>query len=269
MRVISIKHSRAQIYCREMRKKFFEERILRLALYITIPYTLISNFLSHCPPLSMDYWILSIMDSLDVVIRNCCYGVIAGIAFYFFNDFHKSIGSKIDKYNGMFSELHKLWWGIYNPLSNVNSNTYDESKDIITNIQYIYQYLYENKTGKEINAQTILEIPRDRLSYINYKWQTAQEEKKKFLEIYGNIISREEYSRMAYSEYDISIEVLKTAFSDIMVIDEKEYVCITERNLQRALYLMVQFEKDLAKMVNKYFEFYYGDYKSIKMPEII
>ena len=85
------------------------ERMVLWALSFSVIYALVSNFLTHCPPLPLSANILDIMASIDETIRNCCYGIIAGISFYLLNDFYKNAYKKVDIYNDMYPNLYNLW----------------------------------------------------------------------------------------------------------------------------------------------------------------
>ena len=262
--------TKGQIFRQTFRKQLKNESILITLFLVALIYAFLSNIFLRCTPLCIDRGILNIMASVDDLFRNCCYGLIVSILFYVINDYYKNIGSKIDGYNEMFPELYEMWWSLFYSLSFETDDQYNESKGIDSNYNILYHHFKEGKKDKEFSPLNIIQIPFDKFNHLQCMWQTALENKKKFLEIYGNIINRKEYSQLAYSEYDISLAIVNSAIEDIKIFNNREHVCITERNLQRALYLIVQYELYLAKMVNKYSEFYYGERNRMaKMPETI
>ena len=47
-------------------------------------------------------------------------------------------------------------------------------------------------------------------------------------------------------------------------IREGKLILIRDYDIQRALYLILNFKTDMAKMVNKYSVFYYGDQRGVR-----
>ena len=100
--------NRSQIITGLMLKRLMQEKILLAFLVGSILYGFISNLLigyniTVCPS-----WFSVIGKSIDDVIRNTCYGVIAGISFYLVNDLYKNVYTKVDVFNAMFNKLYMI-----------------------------------------------------------------------------------------------------------------------------------------------------------------
>jgi len=236
-----------------------DERVVLTILCIAIFYALVSNILLHVPPLRINPILLDMMASLDDVIRNCCYGVVASIAFYFLNDYYKKIESKVDEYCGMYPDLYELWLKVYQlvlALSNQKCVSKQNQKETIDDI---VQYVCKNN----IDSRD-LEVEVDIYHTMLLLWTELFKEKKKFLEVYGNTISREEYFKLNDNEYATSLEILNDAMPKMNNYEKGMTVSISSHYLQRTIYLIVKYKSDLAKMVNKYSRYYYGNQRGIR-----
>lgn len=257
-----MKRKRNRIIWKLIREKYKNEVFVISALLLSITYTIVSSFCLRCSPLIINSTILDIMASLDEVIRNCCYGVIAGIVFYFLNDFYKSTYSLIDTYNRMFPELYKVWLKIYQLIFTLSDQKYDIShKDDVYNF-LLANFVKEDDIHKE-NFKNI-ETPYDKCHLLLWLWTDVNIERKKFLEIYGNIISREEYSKLNYNEYDVSIDMLKAVISETEHYEKEPTVSIPNRYIQRTIFLICTLKNDLVIMANKYSKFYYETRRGIR-----
>ena len=65
-------------------------------------------------------------------------------------------------------------------------------------------------------------------------------------------------------ELDIMDERLKEYSPNDDQIREGKLILIRDYDIQRALYLILNFKTDMAKMVNKYSVFYYGDQRGVQ-----
>lgn len=242
---------RSKVIRRILKLKLKDERIAKWSFIIASIYALISNFLYRCPPLNIDPTILNVMASVDDVIRNCCYGVMASISFYIFHDFIENHKAKVDLYNDMFEELDKLHCRVQWFIKSACNNQFDEKQDIEQTVKGIYSHLCinekENFTGISTNK-----IPIHDFYHVQTEWSFIQSQKKKFLEAYGNDINRVEFFKLNSSEYDISNERLTNAMPEVETFEEGMTVTIRDYDILRASRLFVEFYLDLSKMVEKY-----------------
>ena len=245
-----------------MRQGAKKERMVLWVLTISVCYALISNLLTHCSPLPLSANVLDVMASIDETIRNCCYGLIAGISFYLSNDFYKNTYRKVDLYNNMYPSLYVLWLHTYQLVLALNNNKLDKSQ----NNDELHSSIMTNlckQSDKEMSCSMKREIPFDIFHILYILWSDIVKEKAKFLEVYGHIIEREEHAKLNDKEIDISIEMLKE------FVPEKDYsvaidhITIRDHVLQHTIYLILNFKTDLAAMVNKYSIYYYGNQETI------
>lgn len=206
------------------------------------------------------------MDSFDEVIRNFCYGIGASVFFYLFHDVIRNHRKKIDTYNEMFEELHKLWWSIRSPLMILCDDIFQYSQAKESLIQKIY--LRFCKTKKEqITLASATKLPISDVYFLLSTWTNVMTEKKKFLEVFGNVISREEFLKINNSEYDYCLQKLKDVMPEVETFEKGQVITMRDYDILMTFRLMLDFQSDLAKMVNKYSIFDYSESKyNKKMP---
>lgn len=248
-----------QLMCLRLKK---ETMVLRI-LAFSVTYALVSNILTHCSPLNLPPNVLDIMASIDETMRNCCYGVIASITFYLINAFYKNAYKKVDLYNDMYPSLYNLWLKIYQLVLAINNRQLDESLSNDT----LHTSIITNLCG-ETNEDTTRKIDRDvsaDMFHILYiLWSDAIKDKSKFLEVYGNIVEREEYSKLNDKELDISVERLKEYVPKDEQIVKALPITIRDYDIERSVYLILKYKTDLASMVNKYSIYYYGNQRGVR-----
>jgi hypothetical protein len=207
--------------------------------------------------------VLDVMASIDETLRNCCYGVIAGIAFYLVNDLYKNAYKKVDLYNAMYPNLYNLWLKTYQLILTVNNCELDKTHsndELLLSIMSNLCKLSEEGTFHRLN----LDIPADKFHVLYILWSDALKDKDKFLEVYGHTIEREEYSKLNDKELDNSIERLKENVPNDEQIAKAKMIKISNYDIKRAIYLMLDYKSDLASMVNKYSIYYYGNQRGVR-----
>lgn len=255
-----------KVLCQTLRDRMKEERLAFGILLIAFVYALASNILYKCEPLSIDPSLLSIMDSIDGVIRNFCYGIGASVCFYLFHDVIRNHRKTVETYNDMFEELHKLWWSIRSPLMILCENIfkYPQDKEVLTQ----KLYLRFCKTKKEqITLAGVTKLSVSDVHYLLTTWTLVMDEKKKFLEVYGNVISREEFLKINNIDYDYCLQRLKEVMPEMETFGKDQVVNMRDFDIMMTSKLMIELQSDLAKMVHKYSIYDYSDSKyKKKMP---
>jgi hypothetical protein len=248
-----------RLLCREAKKEVWVLFILAFSMV----YALVSNLLMHCSPLPLPATILDIMVSVDETLRNCCYGLITGITFYLLNDLYKNVYKKVDLYNEMYPYLYKLWLKTYQMVLAINDHKLDELQ---TN-EELHASIILNLCGpseKEPSLRSKSEILASEVHLLNAFWPDILKDKEKFLNVYGDIITREEYSKLNDKELDTSVERLKVYEPNDEEIISGMMITIRDYDIQRAIYLILNFKADLAAMVNKYSLYYYNEERGIR-----
>ena len=253
-----------RLMCQNARK----ERIVLWIGVISLIYAVASNLLKQYSLLPFSNNVLYTLSSIDETLRNCCYGIVAGITFYLLNDFYKNAYQKVDIYNDMYPNLYRLWLKTYQLILATNDHELDQSQSndelhssIITNlcIQQNQEDEHEHTTRKMTQ-----EILASNYHLLFVMWSDIFKDKEKYLKIYGHIITREEYSKLDDKELDIMGERL----SDYVPSDEQirngMSITIRDYDIQRAIYLILTFKTDLALMVNKYAINYYDGQRGIR-----
>lgn len=248
-----------RLMCQRLKKEY----MVLCILAFSVIYAFVSNIFMHCSPLNLPPNVLDIMASIDETMRNCCYGVIASVTFYLINDFYKNSYKKVDLYNDMYPSLYNLWLKIYQLVLAINNRQLDESLSNDT----LHTSIIANLCG-ETNVDTTRKVDRsisaDMFHILYVLWSDAIKDKYKFLEVYGHIVEREEYSKLNDKELDISVERLK----EYVPKDEQKVkalpITIRDYDIERSVYLILKHKSDLASMVNKYSIYYYGNQRGIR-----
>ena len=240
-----------------------KETIVIWVIALSMIYALVSNLLTHCSPLNLPSNALNYMASIDETLRNCCYGIVAGATFYLFNDFYKNAYKKVDLYNDMYPSLYRLWLKVYQLVLPINNCELDE---ILTNEELQASIIKNIRVDKEEDSSRSIttDIHPDLFHIIYIMWEDALKEKEKFLEVYGHIIEREEYSRLNDKELDISLERIKAIYPGDEHIAKGLPITMSDYEIQRAIYLILKYKSDLASMVNKYSVYYYDNQRGIR-----
>lgn len=262
----NIKNYKTKVFYHTLWIRLNGECIAFRFLFGAFVYALISNILYKCTPLPIDARLLSIMDSIDVVLRNFCYGIGASVFFYLFHDVIRNHRNTLDTYNEMFEELHKLWWSIRSPLMILCDDIfkYPQSKESL--IQKIYLRFCTTKKER-FTLASVTKLPISDADFLLNTWTNVMTEKKKFLEVYGDIISREEFLKLNNSEYDYCLQRLKDVMPEVEIFEKGQVVIMRDFDILMTSRLMLEFQSDLAKMVNKYSIYDYSETKyKKKMP---
>jgi len=242
--------------------EFKEEKMLRWILRCSFVYALLSNILLKCPALPLPSPILYVMASIDETLRNFCYGIFASTLFYLFIDFYKNKCRTVDARNEMYPNLYTLWHKSYQLVSILNNHALDE----ILSDEELLSSINLNLCGKEDeeSGPSSCKMSSSKFHTLFIFWSDLLKDKDKFLDIYGSVISTEEYSQLNDKELDYSIEVLKEYLPSDDQIRNAKTITIRKHSIQRAIYLIVTLKRSLAKMVNKYSVNYYDDEIGIK-----
>lgn len=243
---------------RLMRQRIGTEKSVLFILFISFSYALGSNILTH-------YCLIkyNILVSIDETLRNVFYGVIAGIAFYLANDFYKNAYKKVDSYSAMYPSLYSLWLRTYQLILAINKHELDKTQSIDELLSSIMSNICEGNE-EETSHRYNIEISADKFQLLYILWSDVLKDKVKFLETYGNAIEREEYSKLNDKGLDISVERLKEYAPNDEQIAKAKMVKICNYDIQRTIYLILNYKTDLASMVNKYSIFYYGNQIGIR-----
>lgn len=251
-----------QLMCQNAKK---ESNVLCIGT-LSFLYAIVSNLLEQYSLLPFSNNTLYVLSSLDVTIRNCCYGLVAGITFYLLNDFYKNAYKKVDLYNDMYPSLYRLWLKIYQLILAINNHTLDQTQSndelhssIITNLCGI-----QDKGDEHTARKMTQEILACDYHLLFVMWSDISKDKEKYLKTYGHIITREEYSKLDDKELDIMGERLSENVPNDEQIRNGMSITIRNYDIQRAIYLILTFKTDLALMVNKYAINYYDDQIGIR-----
>lgn len=254
------KNYKEEVFRNTLCERIKEEKIALFVLSIALVYALISNILYYCEPLPIDPRLLSIMDSIDEVIRNFCYGIGASVCFYLFHNVIRNHRKTIDAYNEMFSELHKLWWNVRLLLNYICDDKYDSTQDLESLVQLIYLHFCKDKKER-VTGASVAEVSIFDFHFLFTYWVNLMTEKKKFLEVFGNVISREEFLGISNNEYDICLHRMTEIMPEVETFEKDQTVTVRDYDILRTARLILELQSDLAKMVMKYSIYDYSDTK--------
>lgn len=247
---------------RLFRLELKEEKMLRWVLRCSFAYALLSNILLECPALPLPSQVLYIMASIDETLRNFCYGLFASTIFYILIDFYKNKCKTVDARNEMYPSLYTLWHKSYQLVLTLNNQALDKTLSDKELLSSINSSLCGQEEGK--SSPSTCKISADKIHFLYIFWSDLLKDKVKFLDLYGSLISSEEYSQLNDKELDYSIEVLNEYLPSDDQIRKAETITVRKHSIQRAIYLIITFKRNLANMVNKYSVYYYDDEIGIK-----
>lgn len=254
--------SRYKVLTKLLIEGLFNEFPLLFICSLAIIYAFVSNFLLSFPPLNISETTLHVLSSIDVVLRNCCYGIVAGVIFYFINDFFKNIVKNIDSYNEMYPDVYNLWLKSHQLVLALSGYKYNESHDQETVMGLMTSYFYGKK--KLHRSYSKISIDLDRFHLLVILWTEANKDKNKFLDAYGPIISRSEYSKLNDKELDTSLERITAIMPNVDYFEKGMTVEVWDNDIQRVLFLILNYKSCLVNMVNKYSKYYYADERGIR-----
>ncbi len=250
-----------QQFCQQIK----EEKILRWAFIIAVTYSLASFFLRDVNLFNNSTFIY-ILRGIDEVIRNCCYGIIAGIIFYIINDLYKTVWSKVDIYNDMYKELYSLWLYIYQMILmcyenfDENSTEKDIQKELLSFI-----FGKEKQDYELMHFSSIDEVPIDNFHLVMVMWKEANRKRHDFLVTFGNMLSRSEFIELSDYGYDYSYEKLKEQFPvNKETFIPKETIVINSFDTVQAILRIIKYKRVITNITGNYAKFYYDNTRLVR-----
>lgn len=251
--------NRSQIITGLMLKRLMQEKILLAFLVGSILYGFISNLLigyniTVCPS-----WFSVIGKSIDDVIRNTCYGVIAGISFYLVNDLYKNVYTKVDVFNAMFNKLYMI---LFNATSLVQAVSGENYKKYMSREQ-TFRCIMNNLCNEEDDFRQIgslvkkRQISVERFTLLANKWEETNGMRKGFLEIYGNMLTTDEQYSLSRYEYDSKTELLRTIYQTISDTDQ-QHAEVVDRDIAAIVNMIVGYKICLTDLSRKYISYAYS-----------
>lgn len=241
-----------------------EKTAIRLLIAAMI-YALLSCIFYRCDPFPFSDNILNILASIDEFIRNCCFGVVASVTFYLFHDYIRNLKKKVDIRNSLFSKIYDLWWNMFIQLKMISNDEFKCTLSIDDAFNMILFRFYP-EPKEAITGASVTQISYVDFYHIQTGWEFAMLEKKKFLEIYGNDISRKEFLKLNDVEYDIACERLRDLKLEDESTEKNKTVTIRVFDLHKVIRLMVQYQSVLAEMVVSYSKYDYSEIDRKMMP---
>lgn len=246
-----------QLFCKRVGEETYLIYSLGGAFVYLFISMLISRYCSCCtnPPL---IWL-----SVDGFLRNFSYGLITSILFYYLIDFFRNVKKNVDTYNEMFPDLYNLWLKAFQLILEVSDFKYKDSYSEEEALNIIYKNISGHKIG-ETNALC------DRIDIgvfhsLMVSWSEVNNRRKKFLDVYGSTISREEYSKLVDYEFITSVDYLAETMPSVEHFEKGMTVVVNSREMQHTIYLIWMCKSYLTEMVNKYSEYYYGNSYNIRI----
>lgn len=145
----------------------------------------------------------------------------------------------------------------------LNNYKLDESQ----NNEEMFSSIVSNLCGvteEKTSFSSKSNIPAGMVHLLNIQWPDILKDKEKFLKVYGDVITKEEYFKLNDKELDTSVERLKEYSPNDEQIVSGEKIKIRDYDIQRAIYLILNFKTDLAVMVNQYSAYYYSDARDVR-----
>ena len=251
--------TRSQVIYKLMWEKLKSETVVMAFLIAAILYSLISSLLINYDCAALAPWFSKIGKSFDEVIRNTCYGVIAGISFYLVNDFYKNIYTKVDVYNAMFNKLYITLFNATSMVQAISGDQYEKTMGREQMFKCIMGYLCDDKDdfhqigslvkNRNISVEHFIELAD--------KWEDANGMRKGFLDVYGNMLTRDEQYSLSRYDYDQKTDLLRTIDNSVRDSDQQKTE-ILDRDIASIVNMIVGYKLCLTDLANKYNSYAYS-----------
>jgi len=255
-----INRSYSKILKREMLQRLKQEKLLTFVFTVTLVYTLISNIVFKCCPYECEPQFAIIGNALDELAKNVCYSIIAGILFYIINDVYKNVVRRIPEMDAMFHELHKLQANACYMIQALCDDNYDKTKNRDQIFQSVMKYLCNgNKEFKTIGSLfKVHSIKVEYCAILIEKWREANKMRLNFLDVYGDLLKREEIYRL--NNFDDNLVRDTIRFIDMQINNSnKEFAEIRECDITIIVNRIIGYKIYLTDLAMKYIHYSYRE----------
>lgn len=248
----------SQIIKREMQLRLTQENTLVLFFIAALAYCLISIIVSNCCPIECVSLLANIGNAVDDLFRNICYGIIAGVIFYFINDIYRNVIMRVSDMDSMFGELLLLYSNACNMLQTISNNTYNNCMDL----KQGYKCIMKNLCNEDVefryfgNPYISHIIKVDDCALLVNKWKDANKVRYDFLCAYGELLERQEIYRLNGFDDSLVSDIVSFLSRRIEEADG-EIIQISDYDITVIVNRTINYKKYLTYLAKKYVKYNY------------
>lgn len=251
--------TRPQIVKHEILLRLKQEKTL-ICLFITaLVYSLISNIISKFCPIECDVKLANIGNTIDELLRNICYSILAGVIFYLINDLYKNVVKRVYEIDQMFHELLNLQLRAWNFLSTIGNNKYDRNMSR----EQAFQCIMKNICNEDVEFNIMgsflkfhaIEVG-DCVTIVD-KWRELNKMQATFLVTYGDLLERKEILILnRCNDYSVSeiIDYLNFQLENT----HEEFVQVREHDIALVVNRIIGYKIYLTDLAKKYIHYNYS-----------
>lgn len=251
------RRSKIRLYL--IRNAVKQDKMLIWIFVISVLYAFVSNFISSYCPITCEPLLANLGNAADVVLRNTCYGVIAGIAFYLINDIYKNAYKKTDVYNAMFKELYMVEFNAYTLVGAISGDKYNKNMSREQLFQCIMVYICnENDEFHQFGSFVkYRQIPLDRIALLVYKWNEANSKRRVFLSNFGDLLTRDEFCNLNRFDDNYVPGLIRT-FDLMIETSNQEYLKVRDNDIATTVNWIIAYKIAITDLTKKYINHSYS-----------
>ena len=249
---------RSYILKREIRKRLIQEKNVVVLFIVALGYSLISNIISKCCPIECDVEMANLGNAIDELLRNICYGFLAGIIFYIINDVYKNVVRRIPEMDRMFYELLKLQVNANLILQTISDNTYDGSMNRERTFQCVMKYLCNEDVDFHVFGSFVKKhtVNIENCIVLVNSWKEANRMRSDFLGAFGDLLEREEIYSLNNFDDNLISDVIRIL--DIQIENtNKEFVQVSDHDITILVNRIIGYKIYLTDIAKKYVDYAY------------
>lgn len=236
-----------------------QDKMLIWIFFFSALYAFVSNFISSNCPISCEPLLANLGNAVDGVLRNTCYGVIAGIAFYLINEIYKNAYKKTDVYNTMFGELFMVEFNAYTLVEAISGDKYDKDMSREQLFQCIMEYICnENDEFHQLGSFVkYRHLSLERIALLVYKWNEANSKRRVFLSNYGDMLTRDEFCNLNRFDDNYVSSLIRT-FDLMIKTSNQEYLKVLDNDITTTVNWIIAYKITITDLTKKYITYSYS-----------
>ena len=247
-----------QIVIEETCQRMWHEKIMITILLLSIIYTSISIYISNYCPIECEPYIANVGNTINEVVKNVCFSIIAGVIFYLINDVYKNVFKAVKGYDEM---IHRLML-MHNLVSFFIQNLIGDKYDKTAIREDLYIFIMSSICGKDYEYSfcgslcTTRQISIDNLIFLVEKRKDFDNERIIFLDTYRDLLKRDEvynlnrFGEGLYNDITRNIEILVSRTNDTIIE-------IVDYDISTIVRWIVNYKITLASLLKKYMKYSY------------
>lgn len=250
---------RSKIIIQQLASVLIENRVLIAILLISLCYAFLSNLLSNICLIFCDPWIVNVGNAIDDVVRNTCYGIIAGITFFLVNDVYTNAIKKVDDYDALFKELYMANFEASSLLKAISGDKYVKEMNREQLFNAIMTYICnEDDEFQQIGSFTkIRHLPINYCGILIAKWHDSNCKRKEFLATFGDLLTRGEQLKLNRFEDNLATELIKKLEIMIQTSSNNQFVDFRDCDIAVIVNWIIGYKMVITDLAKRYIKYSY------------